>query len=135
MIRSALKREILVAAWGAIAGLAIAVISAMGAMHEQVHQRASEEQQPWQEGHDVGIVLGNQEVPADGQEAYKNDVGAGRKEASFLFLSLVVMQVIISHVFPLFCYKTAAEHAHGASEGVFAGLFRHQFHDDKLARW
>jgi hypothetical protein len=107
----------------------------MAAMHEQVHERASEEKQPRQEGHDVGPMLSDQEVPADGQEAYKNDVGAGRKETSFPFLSLVVMQMIIGHVFPLFCHKTAPEHAHGASEGVFAGLFRHQFHGDKLARW
>ena len=80
--RSALKRRDSRRPLGAlIAGPVIAAMSAMAAMHEDVHERASEEQQPWQEGHDVGIVLLNQEAAGDRRKADENDVSARRTEA------------------------------------------------------
>ena len=43
----------------------------MPTMHEDMHQRAGQEQQEWQIRHDMGPVLGEQEITGDGKEAQK----------------------------------------------------------------
>ncbi|WP_443218356.1 hypothetical protein [Pseudomonas sp. SBT1-2] len=44
-------------------------MSAMPTMHEDMHQGAGQEQQEWQIRHDMGPVLGEQEITDDGKEA------------------------------------------------------------------
>lgn len=41
----------------------------MPTMHEDMHQGAGQEQQEWQIRHDMGPVLGEQEITDDGKEA------------------------------------------------------------------
>jgi hypothetical protein len=43
----------------------------MPTMHEDMHQGAGQEQQEWQIRHDMGPVLGEQEITGDGKEAQK----------------------------------------------------------------
>jgi hypothetical protein len=47
----------------------------MAVMHEEVHQRAGEEEKEWQignDGHDVGFVLGPEKKAGDRQESQKD---------------------------------------------------------------
>ena len=54
-------------------------VSSVSAVHEQVHQRTSEEEQPGQIGkgeREMGAVLGDQEICADRKEAQQHHAAA-----------------------------------------------------------
>lgn len=68
---------VLMAAAATVRVMLIAIslfVSAVPAMHEQMHERTGQQQQEWQVGNDVGPVLGQQEVPGNGKEAEEEPV-------------------------------------------------------------
>jgi hypothetical protein len=65
-------------------------MSGVAAMHEEMHQRTSEEEHPGKEGDDVSGMLRDQKVPADRQEAAKNNVCAGGEE-TLLYPSVIIV--------------------------------------------
>ena len=62
----------------------------MTVMHENMHQRASQQQQERQRAKEVGAVLGQQEVPSDGTQNEQPDgVARTPKMGRCLMLSMV----------------------------------------------
>jgi hypothetical protein len=47
-------------------------MTAVPVVHEQVHERASRQQQPWQNAKDVCRVLSNKEESSDSEKADQN---------------------------------------------------------------
>jgi hypothetical protein len=96
-------------------------VSSVAAMHEEVHQRTSEQWQPDQGAEDMRAVLGKEERTADQEETEEHESCSRRKKVS---LSLTVMFCVIVHRHRtlLFRNQAAAEHAHRASKPIFAGL-------------
>jgi hypothetical protein len=56
----------------------------MASVHKEVHQGASQQQQPRQVWNDVSVMLADQEEPGDGKKPDQHDVCAGRQESRFL---------------------------------------------------
>lgn len=54
------------------------VIIAMPMVHEQMHQRASEQQQEWQHTEQVGAVFREQEEPGNREKTIKHPAGSGK---------------------------------------------------------
>jgi hypothetical protein len=72
-------------------------MSTMSAVHEKMHQWAGEEEQPRQEGKDMSAMLRDQKVPADRQEADKNDVGARGKETRLPAVMIAMIHFRLLH--------------------------------------
>ena len=64
----------------------------MPAVHEHVHQRAGQDQQPRQHPENMGRVLGEQEKAADREETEAHDPYRGTPERLFLMLVLHICQ-------------------------------------------
>jgi hypothetical protein len=56
-------------------------MTAVTAMHEDVHERACEERQPNKDAEDVGAMLGEQENAADDQKPDQDEPRSRRYEA------------------------------------------------------
>ncbi len=54
---------------GPVATAPTVAVTAMAAVHENVQERTSEEEQPWQEAKEMRAVLAQQKEGSDGKEA------------------------------------------------------------------
>ena len=55
-----------------VRGIIAFPVTAMAAMHEDMHQRTQQENQVWQSGHQVGSVFGPEKISSGGDEGQKS---------------------------------------------------------------
>lgn len=65
----------------------VMTMSTVTVMHEDMHQRAGQQQQIRQRTEEVGAVFGQQKVRGDGAENYQTDAISGAPERWFGCLS------------------------------------------------
>jgi hypothetical protein len=68
--------------------LAMAPMPAVPAMHEDVHQGASEDQKPWQHAEQMRPVLGPQIEDGNDRKADQDDAAPGAKQAAGAMLGI-----------------------------------------------
>jgi hypothetical protein len=68
----------------------MATMSAMALVHEEMHERAGQDQQVWQDPKHMSPMLRQEEETADEEEAAGNNAGLGSPEARLRPLGVLV---------------------------------------------
>ena len=71
----------------------VTAVAAMSAVHEYVHERASEQRQPNKYSEDVSAVLGKQKRASNDEKADQNETCARRQEATLRMIFVFRMIV------------------------------------------
>jgi len=76
---------------GAATRLAVPTMRAVAVVHEQVHERAGQEQQVWQNAEGVGVVLPQDVEGRDEAEADQGDSALGRHSGIWGWSSIAAL--------------------------------------------
>jgi hypothetical protein len=65
-----------------VAAIVACPVPSVTPVHEDVHERTRQEEEPWQEWHDVRPMLGHEEIAGDRQKPEQDEVRAPGEEAA-----------------------------------------------------
>ena len=75
-------RWVLAVIWRAAAAIVACPVPAVTPVHEDMHKRTRQEEQPRQEWHDMRPMFGHEEIAGDRQKAEQDEVRARGEEAA-----------------------------------------------------
>ena len=104
----------------------MSAVSTMSSMHEHMHQRTSEQEQPRYDSEDVSAMLGKQEHTTHSQESEQNDVAPGRPDIASCGGLVMRMLMVCHRALPFWGSHNTSQ----AAGGSRMTERRHGGHDD-----
>ena len=112
-------------------------MTAVSAVHEDVHERARENQEEGQVAKSVGEVLRPQQDAGDDQEGRAHQECSRRPETALGLGALMMLRMMVVYGHVALLYSTTSRPRNmpiGQANAILAGLLRQQLDGDGLAR-